>query len=148
VASVDGSTEATPQLQAQIAALEQRLYRAQVAGTAAEIEPMLSSGLRYLHSTGVAESREAYLAGVSGRLYEYGHIASRDVRLNVSGDLALQDGIVEMTVSARGAPKTLIHLLFCLVWRREGAQWKLLYRQATRIPEGGEGGSIASSPTP
>ena len=40
-----------------------------------------------------------------------------------------------MTVSAKGAPKTLIQLLFCLVWRREGAQWKLLYRQATRIPE-------------
>jgi hypothetical protein len=57
------------------------------------------------------------------------------VRLNVSEDLAIQDGIVDMTVSARGAPRTLIHLLFCLVWRREGAQWKLLYRQATRIPE-------------
>jgi hypothetical protein len=57
------------------------------------------------------------------------------VRLNVSEDLAIQDGTVDMTVSAHGAPKTLIHLLFCLVWRREGAQWKLLYRQATRIPD-------------
>jgi ketosteroid isomerase-like protein len=135
MASVYASTEATPQLHAQLAALEQRLYRAQVAGDIAEIEPMLSAELRYLHSTGVAESRAAYLAGVAGRLYEYGHIASRDVRLHVSEDLAIQDGIVDMTVSAHGAPKTLIHLLFCLVWRREGAQWKLLYRQATRIPD-------------
>jgi hypothetical protein len=134
--AVDATTEATPQLAAQIAALEQRLYRAQVAGVVADIEPMLSADLRYLHSTGVAETRREYLKGVVDRLYEYGEIVSRKVRLNVSEDLAIQDGIVDMTVSAKGAPKTLIHLLFCLVWRREGAQWKLLYRQATRIPEG------------
>ena len=133
--AVDATTEATPQLAAQIAALEQRLYRAQVAGAVAEIEPMLSADLRYLHSTGVAETRSQYLKGIVDRLYEYGEIKSRKVRLNVSEDLAIQDGIVDMTVSAKGASKTLIHLLFTLVWRREGAQWKLLYRQATRIPE-------------
>jgi len=135
--NIDATTEASPQLAAQIAALEQRMYRAQVAGSAADIEPMLSPDLRYLHSTGVAETRAQYLEGVRDLLYEYGDIASRKVRLNVSEDLAVQDGIVDMTVSAKGAPKKLIHLLFCLVWRREGAQWKLLYRQATRIPEGG-----------
>ena len=133
--AVDVTTEATPQLAAQIAALERRLYRAQVAASATDIEPMLSADLRYLHSTGVAETRAQYLRGVVDRLYEYGEIKSRKVRLNVSEDIAIQDGIVDMTVSAKGAPKTLIHLLFCLVWRREGAQWKLLYRQATRIPE-------------
>ena len=134
MASVYATTEATPQLAAQIAALEQRLYRAQVAGSVGEIEPMLSAELRYLHSTGIAETREQYLAGVADRLYEYGRIQSRDVRLNVSEDLVIQDGVVDMTVAAHGARKTLIHLLFCLVWRREGAQWRLLYRQATRIP--------------
>jgi hypothetical protein len=134
MASVDAITEATPQLAAQIVGLEHDLYRAQVAGDVRGIEPFLSADLRYLHSTGVAETRREYLAGVAARLYEYGRIASRGVRLNVSADLAIQDGIVDMTVSAHGAPKTLIHLLFCLVWRREGARWKLLYRQATRIP--------------
>jgi hypothetical protein len=135
MASVYASTEATPQLAAQIATLERELYRAQVAGAVEAIEPFLSTDLRYLHSTGVVETRGEYLAGVADRLYEYGRIESREVRLNVSEDLAIQDGFVDMTVSAHGARKTLIHLLFCLVWRREGAQWKLLYRQATRIPD-------------
>lgn len=135
MASVDSLTVPTPQLAAQIAALEQRLYRAQIAGSIEDLEPLLSADLRYLHSTGVAETRRGYLAGVVDRLYEYGRIQSRDVRLNISEDLAIQDGIVDMTVSAHGARKTLIHLLFCLVWRREGAQWRLLYRQATRIPD-------------
>jgi hypothetical protein len=127
-------TAASPQLGAQIGALEQRLYRAQVTGVVADIDRLLSTDLCYVHSTGVAESRAEYLSGVTGRLYEYGRIASRGVSLNVSEDLAIQHGIVDMTVSAHGARKKLIHLLFCLVWRREGAQWRLLYRQATRIP--------------
>ena len=135
MASVFAITDPTPQMAAQIATLERELYRAQVAGSVEDIEPFLSTDLRYLHSTGVAETRSEYLAGVAGRLYEYGRIESRGVRLNVSEDLAIQDGFVDMTVSARGARKTLIHLLFSLVWRREGAQWKLLYRQATRIPD-------------
>lgn len=135
MANVDATTIATPQLAAQLAALERRLYDAQVAGSADDIAPMLSADLRYLHSTGVAETRAQYLDGVRRRLYEYGRIDSRHVRLNVAEDIAIQDGSVEMTVSTQGAPKTLIQLLFCLVWRREGAQWKLLYRQATRIPD-------------
>ena len=135
MASVDALTHPTPQLAAQIGTLEQKLYRAQVASSVADIEPLRSADLRYLHSTGVAETRREYLAGVANRLYEYGTIESRDVRLNISEDLAIQDGLVDMTVSAHGARKTLIHLLFCLVWRREGAQWRLLYRQATRIPD-------------
>ncbi len=130
------TTEPSPQLRAQIAGLEQALYRAQVAGATDGIEPMLSADLRYLHSTGVAETRAEYLRGVEERLYEYGRIESRDVCYHVSEDLVVQSGLVDMTVSAGGAPKTLIHLLFCLVWRREGAQWRLLYRQATRTTAG------------
>jgi ketosteroid isomerase-like protein len=127
----------TPQgaLRDEILAVERQLYDAQVAGVAAGIAPMLSADLRYLHSTGVAETRSEYLAGVDDRLYEYGCIDSRDTRLTASGDLAIQDGVVDMTVSAHGAPKHLIHLLFCLVWRREDDAWKLLYRHATRIPD-------------
>ena len=123
------------QAQDEIVALERRLYAAQVAGDRAAIAPMLSADLRYLHSTGVAETREEYLDGVADGLYEYGTIASRDTRLVAAGDLVVQDGVVDMTVSAHGAPKHLIHLLFCLVWRREDGAYKLLYRQATRIPD-------------
>ena len=120
----------------EIAAVERRLYAAQVGGARRDIAPMLSADLRYLHSTGVAETCSEYLAGVDERLYEYGRIDSRGTRITASGDLAIQDGLVDMTVSAHGAPKQLIHLLFCLVWRREAGAWKLLYRQATRIPDG------------
>src|SRR5438093_13149688 len=95
---------------------------------------MLGANLVYIHSTGIAETRGQYLDGVANRLYEYGEIASRDTRVQVFDDVAIMNGVVAMTVSAHGAPKVLIHLLFCLVWIREEGAWRLDFRQATRIP--------------
>jgi ketosteroid isomerase-like protein len=118
----------------QIMDSERALYRAQIAGSIDEIAPVLSADLVYVHSTGVAESKEEYLAGVADGLYEYGTIESRDTRLQVFADVAVMNGIVDMTVSAHGAAKQLIHLLFCLVWVRQGDAWRLDFRQATRIP--------------
>jgi hypothetical protein len=113
---------------------ERALYRAQIAGSVDLLLPMLGSDLVYIHSTGVAETREEYLDGVASGRYEYGKIASRDTRMQVFDDVAIMNGVVDMTVSAHGAAKTLIHLLFCLVWKREDGAWRLGFRQATRMP--------------
>ena len=118
----------------EILAVERALYRAQIAGYVDELKPMLGANLVYIHSTGVAETRDQYLDGVASGLYQYGEIASRDTRVQVFDDVAIIDGVVDMTVSAHGAPKTLIHLLFCLVWIREDGAWRLDFRQATRMP--------------
>jgi Domain of unknown function (DUF4440) len=123
-------------LRQQVVETERALYRAQIAGSVEELKPMLGADLVYIHSTGVAESKEEYLAGVADGLYEYGTIESRDTRLQVFADVAIMNGIVDMTVSAHGAAKQLIHLLFCLVWVRQDDAWRLNFRQATRIPSG------------
>jgi hypothetical protein len=47
------------------------------------------------------------------------------------------NGIVDMTVSAHGAPKYPIHLLFRPVWIRQDDAWRLDFRQATRMPSEG-----------
>jgi hypothetical protein len=121
-------------LRLQVMYSERALYRAQIAGSIDRIEPLLGPDLVYIHSTGVAESKEEYLAGVGYGLYEYGMIESRNARLQLFDDVAVMNGIVDMTVSAHGAAKELIHLLFCLVWVRQNDAWLLDFRQATRMP--------------
>lgn len=123
-----------PDEHAQVLEAERALYTAQIAGSVEEIRPLLAADLAYLHSTGVAESRDGYLAGIANRLYEYGEITTRERRIQLFPGIAIVNGVVEMTVSARGAPKQLIRLLFCLVWIREEGAWRLSFRQATRIP--------------
>jgi hypothetical protein len=123
-------------LRQEVLETERALYRAQIAGSVERLKPLLGADLVYIHSTGVAESKEEYLAGVADGLYEYVTIESRDTHLQVFADVAIMNGIVDMTVSAHGVAKQLIHLLFCLVWARQDDAWRLDFRQATRIPSG------------
>ena len=112
---------------------ERDLYRAMIAKDFAALEQILSPDLVYGHSTAVSESKNEYLAGVAKGLYEYESIATRESRVRVHGSVALIDGICDMRVSAAGKPKDLIHLLFVLVWVRDGLAWRLEHRHATRI---------------
>jgi hypothetical protein len=74
---------------AAVRAAERALYDAQIAGDVAALRALLADDLVYIHSTGVAETRDEYLAGVTARLYEYGTIESRAARLHVHRDGAL-----------------------------------------------------------
>lgn len=112
---------------------EQDLYRAMAAHDVEALRRMLAPDMVYVHSTAVAESREAYLAGVAGGLYDYANVASRDVRVRVHGDVAFIDGTCDMKVGERGQPRNLIRLLFVLAWVRSSDGWKLLHRHAVRI---------------
>lgn len=117
-----------------VADAERSLYRAMVGRDFATLDSLLSPELRYVHSTGVAESKATYLEGVANGRYEYETIASREVRTRVFGSGAMSSGIVDMSVGATGEGKRMMPLLFVLVWtRRPAGGWQLDYRQATRL---------------
>ncbi len=116
-----------------VAAAEQALYRAMIAQDFVALDALLANDAVYIHSTAVAEDKQGYLAGVRDGLYDYGTIESSDVTVRNHGDVAIQTGIVVMSVAARGKPKAPITLLFTLVWKREQQGWRLWQRQATRV---------------
>jgi ketosteroid isomerase-like protein len=120
-------------IEQQVLQAERALYDAMIARDFPALERILAPELVYVHSTAVAESRQGYLAGVAKGLYEYESIATRDAQVRVHGDVALIDGICDMRVGEAGQPRDLIHLLFVLVWVRDGAAWRLAHRHATRI---------------
>ncbi|MFI5013698.1 MAG: nuclear transport factor 2 family protein [Hyphomicrobiales bacterium] len=113
------------------AAAEQAPYRAMLAHDFDALRSLLADDLVYIHSTGIAESKEAYLAGLAAGLYEYGKIDSRQVKCWGGGEVAVQTGNVDMSVGERGAPKQRLSLLFTLAWRREDGNWRLALRQLT-----------------
>lgn len=118
----------------QILRAESALYQAMIAKDYAAFERILSPALVYVHSTAVSESKQEYLAGVAKGLYDYESIDTREARVRVHGEVALVDGICDMRVGAKGQPRELIHLLFVLVWVRDGDAWRLEHRHATRMP--------------
>src|SRR5580698_9188913 len=89
---------------AAIAAAEQALYRAMIAQDFTALRELLADDVVYIHSTAVAESKDAYLDGVRGGLYDYAAIESRDVTFRMQGDAAIQTGTMVMSVGARSEP--------------------------------------------
>lgn len=123
----------------EIERVERALYDAMIAKDFAMLEHLLDPELAYVHSTAVTETRSRYLAGVARGAYEYETIAMPGARIRVHGPLATIDGVCEMRVGAAGAPKDALRLQVILVWRKTGDHWRLLYRQATRLPPDARG---------
>jgi ketosteroid isomerase-like protein len=116
------------------AGLERTLYDAMIRDDRAELERLIAEGATYVHSNGVEETKREYLEGVERGLYDYDRIEARNVRVHVSGDVAVLTGTVSMSVGRRGEPKTVVPLLSTLVWIVEDGRWRLWRRHATRLP--------------
>ncbi len=113
---------------------EAELYRAMLAFDYAALDGLLSEEVSYIHSTGVVETKAEYFAGLRQGLYEYGDITIPSGTTRLFHDVAMTSGVMEMLVGAKGSPKDTIRLQHVLIWRHETGTWRLLLRQATRIP--------------
>ncbi len=117
-----------------IRAREDDLYAAMISLDYEALNALLADDLSYVHSTGVVESKAGYLTALRQRLYEYAAITRRDGSTQIFADCAITRGSIEMLVGATGSPKAAIRLQHVLVWVRDGDQWRLSLRQATRMP--------------
>jgi hypothetical protein len=117
-----------------IAEREAELYRAMLAFDYTALDAILSDDVSYIHSTAVVETKAEYFAGMRRGLYEYGGIDIRSANTRMFGGIAMTTGIMDMLVGANGSVKNTIRLQHVLIWRQEAGTWRLLLRQATRIP--------------
>jgi hypothetical protein len=117
-----------------IAERENALYRAMLAFDYAALDGLLSDEVRYIHSTAVVETKAEYFVGLRRGLYEYGAIEILGGQTCMFDGVAMTTGVMDMLVGAHGSGKGRIRLRHVLVWRLEAGIWRLLLRQATRIP--------------
>jgi ketosteroid isomerase-like protein len=114
------------------------LYRAMLAHDLAALDGLLAEDVVYIHSTGLAETKAAFLDGVRDGLYEYERVLPESQRIVESGDLAMVYAVLDFAGGLKGMPHPPTRLITTLVWRRmplsPEAGWRLILRQATRIP--------------
>jgi hypothetical protein len=116
-----------------ITAREKALYAAMLTLDYRVLDEILSDNLSYVHSSGVAETREEYVAALRFGRYEYGAISRVSGGTRMLNGVAITSGVIDMLVGAEGSAKNTIRLRDVLVWAKEGETWRLLLRQATRI---------------
>lgn len=111
-----------------------QLKTAMLAEDTESLRKLTSKNLSYGHSAGKIENQEEYLAVFSSGNTDYKAWEITDQEIQMEGEnLALVRHKVAAEIMTDGVPNNLkIGLL--MVWVKEKGDWKLLARQAFRLP--------------
>ena len=110
------------------------LYAAMLAHDIPALEQLLTEDSVYIHSTGLTETRAAFLNGVRDGLYEYQRVRPVSETIRQSGDLAAVYTVLDFMGGKRGLAHKPVTLLTTLIWERRDRIWRMSLRQATRVP--------------
>jgi ketosteroid isomerase-like protein len=118
-------------LPADALALEERRRQALLAGDLAALQELLAASLVYVHSTGVRDGRDSYLAKLASGSLRYLALAFEDLQVQQAGQAWVVHGAMRATVRKDGADKAVASL-FMTVWAadRDGT-WRLQAHQGT-----------------
>jgi len=118
-----------------IARLEDERYAAMLGKDIGALERLLHPDLVYMHSSGVADSKASYIAGVRDRVWDYSAIARSDQTMRLHGALALVFNRLKIDLSVRGVAKSLDNRALA-VWVVDEGAWRLIALQSGMVPVG------------
>jgi ketosteroid isomerase-like protein len=121
---------------ADIARLEDQRYAAMLARDVAALERLLHPDLVYMHSSGVADTKTSYIAGVRDRVWDYHSIARSDQTVRLNGSLALVFNRLKIDLAVRGVAKSLDNRALAVWVADDGGAWRLIALQSGMVPPG------------
>jgi len=109
------------------------LRKAMLAADKAKLEELVSEQLSYGHSGGVIETKAQFIEVIVSKKTEYKTITLSEPTLAIAGPNAIARHIFSAeTESAGKAGSARVGVL--QVWQKQDGRWKLLARQAFRLP--------------
>ena len=116
----------------EVKALENKRYRAMIAGDVAVLDDLCSDDLIYTHSKADYDDKQSYLHKVGTRYFTYLEITHPADRILVVNGAALVTGRMTAKVLVAG---TIVQVdnRYLAVWVREQGAWKFVAYQPTPI---------------
>ncbi|MEB2776003.1 nuclear transport factor 2 family protein [Algoriphagus sp. D3-2-R+10] len=127
------STFAFAQADKEVASQVEKLRLALIDPTEANLKELSSSELSYGHSNGKLENQTQFIEALVSGTSDFATVDFQDQTIQISRDLA----IVRHNLAADvldGGTSNSIKIGVMLVWQKEKGQWKLLARQAYKLP--------------
>jgi ketosteroid isomerase-like protein len=121
------------EIEQELLRLDDERCRAMIAGDAAVLDRLMSDDIVYTHSSARLDSKQSFIASISGGTVKYRRIHRRDVAVSVRSGFAFLTGSVEIDVEAGGSLRHLI-LRYSNVWEATGKGWQQVLWQTTPIP--------------
>ena len=109
------------------------LNKAMIAADKAKLEALTADQPSYGHSGGRIETKKEFVDVVAGKKTTYKSITLSDPTVTVAGDNAIHRHVFSAEFEIDGKPNTA-KVGVMQVWHKSGGTWKLLARQAFRLP--------------
>ncbi len=107
---------------------------AQAVGNTEVLASLCAAELSYSHSSGAVDDKGSLMAGVANAKYKWTSLEYRNPTIRIVGPAAIVRfnfvGEQEFTADGKKVPQNL-HIL--MNWQKQGADWKLLSRAATKL---------------
>jgi hypothetical protein len=109
------------------------LRKALISADKSVLENLAADQLTYGHSSGVIEDKRMFVDALVSRRSVFTAVSFLDQDIRISGDVAIVRHRLVADTNNNNVPGK-VDILILLVWQKQAGQWKLLARQAARIP--------------
>ena len=133
VLGISGSALAQSGEEAAVNQAIEALRKAMLDADKAKLEELVADQLSYGHSGGVIESKAQFVTVVADKKTIYKSITLSDATTTVAGNNAIARHVFSAETEAGGKPGTA-RVGVLQVWQKQDGRWKLLARQAFRLP--------------
>jgi ketosteroid isomerase-like protein len=106
---------------------------AQAAGNADGIAPLCAEELSYSHSSGAIDDKAKLLGGVKNANYKWTSLEYKNPTVRVVGPAAIVRFNFVGEQEFTDGKKTPQNLAILMNWQKQGNEWKLLSRSATKL---------------
>ena len=117
-----------------VAVAVETLRKAMVDGDRAALEKIAADGLSYGHSAGKVEDKAAFVENIANGNSDFLTIDLTEQTIYVSGTTAIVRHKFTATTHDKGKDPGNVKIAILLVWQKQKKEWKLLARQAVKLP--------------
>jgi hypothetical protein len=126
-------TYAQTKADAQVADAVENMRKAMISGNKADLENVASDNLSYGHSSGKIQNKAEFVEAIANKSSVFVAIALTNQTIKVTGKTAIVRHILTAQTNDGGKPGS-VNLGIMLVFVKEHKAWKLLARQAYKLP--------------
>jgi ketosteroid isomerase-like protein len=116
-----------------VSAAVETLRKAMIDGDKAALQKVTADQLSYGHSSGRVEDKAAFVDNIVTGKSDFVTIDLTNQTIAVAGDAAIVRHTLSATTNDNGNAGS-VKLNILLVWQKQKGQWKLLARQAVKVP--------------
>lgn len=117
-----------------VAEAVEKLRKAMIEASESDLKDIAAEEITYGHSSGKVEDKDAFVASIAKGINIFKTIELTEQTIKVVGDVAWVRHKFVAETADNGRPGN-VRLYVLLVWVKKSGQWKLLARQAVRIPQ-------------